>query len=119
MKKGIILTLAILTLFICHNAIAGKLSSYPSASTLQNGDIFPIVVVASDTNQNINWATLRELVSKNINWQDINGQIVRYNINWTDLSQGASSTNIVCWKSDNKLGKCTTSISGVNCNTCS
>lgn len=36
----------------------------------------------------------------------------------TSSSTAIASTNVVCWKSTGSLGKCTTSITGVNCGSC-
>lgn len=43
---------------------------------------------------------------------DITGNLI------TSMSTSIPSTNIACWTSTGQLGKCTTSISGVNCSTC-
>jgi hypothetical protein len=50
---------------------SGTLSSYPQTKTLLNADRLPAIIGASDTNANINWYDLKELVSKNINWTDV------------------------------------------------
>ena len=36
----------------------------------------------------------------------------------TSASTAITATTIACWKSAGQLGKCTTSISGVTCSTC-
>ena len=69
--------------------------------------------------------------SSNINWSDIQAQEVGKagvnwtfqpnntdGVNWTAVSNNAATNNIPCWKSNGQLGKCGTSISGVNCTAC-
>lgn len=114
MKKVMIIMVLIFSLI--GYVYADKLSQYPLTSTLSNNDT--IIVIHNAANGQVNWDSMKELFSKNINWQDINGTISQYNVNWTDISQGALSTNIVCWKANNQPGKCTSSISGVNCTSC-
>lgn len=141
--KKILVGFLISVLLVTGYAWADKLSQYPLTSTLSNGDT--IIVIHTAANGQINWSSMKELMSRNINWQDVNSQITSFNVNWTDLREvsknnvginwqamstqgnginwyvmanGASSTNIACWKANGQPGKCTTSISGVNCNTC-
>lgn len=123
----------------------GQFSSYPFTAAMQNGDYIPVVVVASNTNQNINWSTMKALMTQGINWSALPQSIQNANINWTDnalKSQGLSGVNwqsinistggvnwqifanggsvgtIWCTKSNGQPGKCATSISGITCTSC-
>lgn len=82
----------------------------------------------------INWNDLPTLYKVNnyaVNWNDIQGvqqsstgvnwnfmETTSGGINWTKVSNGATASNIVCWKSTGQLGKCTTGVSGVGCTAC-
>lgn len=68
---------------------AGTLSSYSATATLANGDKVPVVIISGDTNGTINWYSLKELVSNNLNWTDIKRIGTQYGdhsgINWQSL----------------------------------
>lgn len=129
---GLILLFSVSNSYLSSNlSYAGTLSSYALQATLQSGDKIPIVVAASGANGNINWYSLQALTTSAINWTNL--QLVQQSsagvnwtfldpntggINWYKVSDQATSTNIACWKSNGQLGKCITSISGVNCTTC-
>lgn len=84
------------------------------------------------SSQGINWSEIPKVVTNQaINWNDIlNVQAtsagVNWNylettsggINWVKVSNNAASTNIVCWNTRGQLGRCGTSVSGVNCTAC-
>lgn len=129
---------------VCYTYCWGaKLSDYPLTDTLTNSDLIP--VVASGTNKNVNWINLKELVSRGINWQDVNNGILHGSTNWTDLrefaktlnginwtdlspqgyginwyafSNGAAVGTINCTRSDGHPGKCAGSITGTSCASC-
>lgn len=124
-------------------AYGDKLSSYPLTGTLNNADTFPIV--ASAANKNVNWSSLKNLMSSAINWSDVQATVPSSSINWTDVqavaktltginwstmsvqgnginwakaANGATATTLMCWRSDGFPGKCTTGVSGVACTAC-
>ena len=55
----------------CHMAHADKLGNYPYTKTLSNADYLPIIIAASNSNANINWSDLKNIVSSGLNWTDI------------------------------------------------
>ena len=54
-----------------NNVYSATLSSYPQTKTLANADVIPAIIGATNSNANINWYDLKELVSKNVNWTDV------------------------------------------------
>lgn len=66
----------------------------------------------------VNWqnVTLIAQNSTGVNWQSLDPNTGA--VNWVVISNGATAANIVCWKSNGQLGKCTTSVSGVGCTAC-
>ena len=66
---------------------AGTISSYPNTNTLVNADLIP--AIHTDTNYNINWYGLKELMSKNVNWTDIK---------MTTKSGGTGNTSGINWQ---------------------
>ena len=65
---------------------AGTLSSYPQTTTLQNADSIPAIIYSGDTNANINWSDLKNIMSSGLNWTDIKVVGTKYGdhsgINW-------------------------------------
>src|SRR5258708_34667489 len=68
---------------------AGKLSSYPFTAVMNNGDYIPVIV--SSSNQNINWATTKTIMTQGINWQALPSKVQGTNINWTNIRVYGSS----------------------------
>ncbi len=83
MKIRYMIYALLLTIAVVGQCYADKLSSYPYVSTLSNANTIPIITPSA--NENINWYSLKELMSKNINWQDVQGTIPATSINWTSI----------------------------------
>jgi hypothetical protein len=78
----------------------------------------------------INWASVTGITGDAINWTNVQleqvgvtgvnwtNQSLVGGVNWTAISNNAAASNITCWKSNGQLGKCGTSVSGVNCTAC-
>lgn len=72
--------------------LKGPFSSYPFVGGMNWPDFFPIVTtVGGDANKNINWYSLKELMSNNINWNDVNGILPGPSINWESVRVFGSS----------------------------
>lgn len=71
-------------------AFSGTLSSYANTKTLVNADRIAVIIGVGNTNGNINWYDLKELMSKNINWTDVKAITANFGgdhtgINWQSL----------------------------------
>lgn len=81
----------------------------------------------------VNWQAVTGISSSAVNWANVvdaqlagaggvNWYIISPNngggVNWYRAANGATATNIVCWKSNGQLGKCTTGVTGANCTSC-
>lgn len=65
---------------------AGQLGNYPQTTTLNWTDLIPLVHQITNSNQNINWSSLINLISEDLNWTDIKAVGTQYGdhsgINW-------------------------------------
>ena len=66
----------------------------------------------------VNWTNIQAVAqsSAGVNWQAIDPNTGQ--VNWQYLASGATTADIMCWKSNGQPGHCTTSISGVLCASC-
>ena len=84
MKIRYMIYALLITIAFVGQCYADKLSSYPYVSTLSNANAIPFITPTA--NMNINWYSLKELMSKNINWQDVKGTIPASSVNWQDVA---------------------------------
>lgn len=80
-----------------------------------NWTALPLVI----PNQSTNWTDfqLQQSSTAGVNWYFLDNKTG--GTNWYAVADGAAATDVACWKANGQLGKCTTSITGVLCATCS
>lgn len=87
----IFVVLVVIALISSRSESAGILTSYGNVATLNSADTFPVVNISSNLNKNINWYSLKEFMSSNVNWTDVKratvsgGTGTTSGINWQDF----------------------------------
>ncbi|RTL04645.1 hypothetical protein EKK58_10065 [Candidatus Dependentiae bacterium] len=100
MNNKLIITMILL--IVSSNVFAGKLGDYPYTTTLSNANLFPVTTTAAGSNANVNWSTLKNLVSAGINWTAVPAQSIQSNnVNWQSLTNSEIQRQGVNWTSAN------------------